>query len=123
MTSKNNPHNLVVGQKLWYVSTRNVSSMPSHELEVMSIGRKWAICGEGWQKKKINIFDLSADGGYFTSPGVCYLSKKHHEKQGSLNRMWDDTRKLFDHRYSRPEHITEQDMIDITAIMERGVKK
>lgn len=115
-----NPHGLVVGQKLWYVSTRNLSSMPSHELVVKSLGRKWAVCGEGWREKKINLIDLSAHGGDFTSHGRCYLSRKDYEQKCRLEKMWSDTHALFNYKYSKPAHITEQDMIDITAIMERG---
>lgn len=119
MTDKN-PHGLVVGHKLYYVPTR-VSGASAHcELEIESIGRKWALCGSGWGAKKIDLVTLSADGGKYTSPGRCYLSKNHYEKTVRLNTMWGDIYNLFSNRYSKPDHITEQDMIDITAIMERG---
>ncbi len=117
MAENKNPHNIVVGQKLYYVPNRHNSSGAAREVTVEKVGKKWIAIDFG---HRIEIGTLIADGGKYSSPGCCFLSKKHYDEIVMLNVMWGDTRKLFDHRYSRPDHITEKDMIYITVIMERG---
>lgn len=114
-----NPHNLVVGQGIYYVPHRHNGSGNARHLIITKIGNKWATCGEN-RGYMVSLASLEVDGEGFTSPGRCYLTKKIYDDTCRLNKMWEDTLKLFAHRYSRPAHITEQDIIDITAIMERG---
>ncbi len=117
MTSKNNPHNIVVGQKLYYVPNRHNSSGAPRNVVVERVGKKWITCNDC---ARLDIDTLCGDGGKYSSPGSCYLTKNHYDELVMLGSMWSDVQQLFKSTYSRPYHITKQDMIDITAIMERG---
>jgi hypothetical protein len=114
-----NPHGIVVGQTLFYVPSTSWQGR-AREVHVAKIGRKWISCGEGWGEIRADLATLRVigDGYGDTWKGRCYISKAVHEKKVRLSTMWDDTRRLFANQYSLPAHITEQDIITITAIME-----
>ena len=79
---------LVVGQKLYYVPFHSRSDQ--EEVLVTKIGRKWATIGEGWSSLKISLDTWIADGGRYSSPGRCYLSKKVYEEEQLRCQVWRD---------------------------------
>ncbi len=85
-----NPHNLKVGQKLWRVAARQGSN---EFAEITKIGRKWATIGEGWGAEKVCLKDLYVDGGKYSSPAQCYLSKEAWERGGIVRAKWGEIRR------------------------------
>ena len=70
---------LKVGQKLWMVYSDHRRGH-SHEVTVEQVGRKWAYLDK-FNKSRIYIASLKVDGGEYSSPGQCYLSKEDYEKE------------------------------------------
>lgn len=112
--SEKNPHGIVVGQKLYYVPAHTWSG-EGREVKVDKVATKWIYCGA---RLRIDLKNLMADGEGYGTAGRCYLSKEIYDKKIRLDKMWSDVHKLFNRQYSRPSHITERDIIDLTAIME-----
>lgn len=74
---------LQVGQQLWYVPNKRPGQ--PYFVTVLKVGRKWAEIGH---RRRISIEGLFVDGGQYSSPGRCYLSKEDHEKEVALNSAW-----------------------------------
>lgn len=55
-------------------------------MTVNKVGRKWAAID---MHMRIDINTLAADGGNYSSPGQCYLSKEAYEAEVLLNETWD----------------------------------
>lgn len=85
-----NPHNLQVGQKLYFVHADPRRGTEGEEMTVTKIGRKWADTAHarGYAWHKINMETLSADGGQYSPPGRAYLSKTDHEEETRLQDAW-----------------------------------
>jgi hypothetical protein len=82
-----NPHNLQVGQSLWYVpSNRRDSERP---VTVQKIGNRWAAIG---YSLRIDLETLRADGGNYSSPGRCYLSEQDWTATKLADKEWNDLR-------------------------------
>lgn len=84
-----------VGQKLWYVPIERRHDPFSVMVE--SIGRKWFSVKADWYSLKINLEDFCADGGKYTSPGKCWLSKESYESEMELRSAWDDFKRRIPH--------------------------
>lgn len=94
---------LVIGQKLWFVTSTNRSRWGANDyyVSISKIGRKWVYVKHtegGYDKGRIGIDDLRMDGGDYTSPGECYISKESYEKEKHRNVVWE--RILNSIRYS-----------------------
>jgi hypothetical protein len=76
---------LTVGQKLWWVGRHRERS---YEVTVVTVGRKWATIDTGRPNYRIDLETLIADGGKYSSPGMCYLSKKHWEVEFRQRNAW-----------------------------------
>ena len=72
---------LIVGQKLWYVPSYGYRR-DGHEVTVEKIGRRWVTlagnCG------RIDKGTLFLDGGQYTSPGRCWLSREAYEESKAI---------------------------------------
>ena len=90
---------LTVGQKLWCVPSQRRGS--PHEVTVEKVGRKWANIG---YRDRIDIETLRIDGGEYSSPGTCYVSKQAYEDEIKLGQAWEAFRRSID--YSTPKGIT-----------------
>ena len=90
---------LSVGQKLIYVPSHvNRRTAPMiYEVEVEKIGIRWAYLKGGFSR--IDRNDLYADGGQYSSPGQCYLSREAYETKLRIARLWETFREKT---YRRP---------------------
>lgn len=71
---------------------------------VTKVGRKWAeISARGY---RIDKETLAIDGGGYTSPGRCYLTKDEHDAAENLRRAWSKLRDYVDRKYTAPEGVT-----------------
>lgn len=96
-------HELKVGQTLWYVPDRQRWSDPC-EVTIEKIGRKWATLQGHYGR--VDIETLCIDGGRYSSPGSCYISKEAYEAQVALNRAWAAFRKSVDRQHAPPSDCT-----------------
>lgn len=80
--------NLKVGQKLWYVP-RQARSGNAYEIEVQSVGRKWAYCSHN---TKIDIQSGDEDGGEYSSPDRAWTSKEEWQNHIDLQVAFQSLR-------------------------------
>lgn len=96
---------LSVGQKLWYVPRDSREVSQSREVTVTKIGRKWAEIDMGWRGSRIDLEDWRVDGGQYSSPGSCYVSRQAWDDERQRQRAWSS---LFSARPygGPPDHVT-----------------
>lgn len=110
-----NPHNLTVGQELWYVPGNGRRRDPG-SVTVQKIGRVWAeISREG----RISLETLWVDGGNYTSLGRCYLSKELHDAEILREQAWGMVYALMRHQYAAPKHLTTEEIRAIFGMLNR----
>ena len=71
-----------VGQALYYVPANRRDAPAS--LTIEKVGRKW-LTTDG---PRINAATLYADGGNYSSPGHCYLSREDYERHRADEAQW-----------------------------------
>lgn len=76
---------LKVGQKLWWVPNKRWGG-PQREVTVEKVGRIWAHLNE---RNRIDKQTLIADGGEYSSPGRCYLSKAEYDEYIERVTTWN----------------------------------
>jgi len=106
--SKNNVHGLEVGQRLWFVRKVNRSRYGENDyfVQISKVGRKWAEFSRVWADGsvhdhhvdgRLSLDSLKVDGGDYSSPGTCYLSKGTYdeelEREELFNKLGDFCRK------------------------------
>jgi len=105
---------LTVGQKLWFVNTQNRHAKP-HEIIVTKVGRKWA---ETNARYRINIDDLRADAGAYSSPGIAYLSEQHYLDEQALKAAWGEFHTKVHRMYSPPKGMNIAAIEHLTRLIE-----
>jgi len=96
---------LVVGQVLWFVLTHSRHSQPK-DVTVLKVGRNWAQIDNGM---RICVETLVADGGPYSPPGCCYLSKEVYEAEVALDKAWRELAKTIQYK-SVPDGVTVTDI-------------
>lgn len=88
-----------VGQQLYFVPAHK----PSHArlIEIEKVGRKWLTAG----RFKIDRETLEVDGGFYSSPGRCWLSQGDYEAAYRLALAWEQF-KLHLQNIPRPTGLT-----------------
>lgn len=83
--------NYEIGQKLYRVPYDRRYLANAHDVVITAIGRKWLTVKElEWtREERVDKEMLIVDGGQYSSPAKCYLSKQHYEDQLALNTAWD----------------------------------
>lgn len=104
-----NPHNLTVGQKLWFVPERNYHGAP-REVTVEKIGRVWATVNNA---PRVSLNTLMVDGGGYDSPGRCHLSRDVWEAERKRQIAWSPLRRKIMEQYDAPKDF---DPISVDAI-------
>lgn len=101
-----------VGQKLWFVRSERRSGEP-REVTVQKVGRVWAKLSNGLRCDATG----KVDGGNYTSPGHCHLSREDYElEQSRLAAWWTFKRNL--ERKQMPESLTIEALAQIAASLE-----
>jgi hypothetical protein len=82
----------VPGQKLLFVEKtvdgwRQGAVPREYEVEVASVGRKWATLKGRYGR--LNIITGEMDGEGYSAPGRFYLSREHYEAEQRADRAWD----------------------------------
>lgn len=94
---------LSVGQTLWMVPSARYAGPPC-EVTVTRVGRKWAEISRGGYR--IDKTTLYIDGGDYSSPGRCYLTRAEHDNEVAMQRAWDALRNLVERKYTPPDGMT-----------------
>lgn len=119
MSASKNPHNIQVGQQLWFVynDSRRGSS---RYVGVQSIGREWAAISSFGGKGRINLQTLRVDGGDYSSPGTCYVSEDAYEARVRLSAEWRVLRSELERSYAPPPDMTFEKIAQIREIIGKG---
>jgi hypothetical protein len=91
---------LTVGQELWLVPDRGLA----RAVKVVKVGRKWADLDN---RGRVDMATMALDGGEYSSPGRCYLSRDEHDREVELRIAWAYFAGLVcDHRRTPPEGVS-----------------
>lgn len=100
---------LKVGQTLWFVNSqyRNANEAgKGSEVTVEKVGRVWVQLSNG---HRIDKESMVADGGIYSSPGVCYLTEGDHKARLELCAVWRAfAEKISPHKV--PDGLTIEDI-------------
>jgi len=114
---------LVVGQKLWFVSSNRTWNplhqiKPGQEVEITKIGNKWVTISSA-RDHRFDKADpsMTIDGKGFSSPGRCFLTQEEFETKRKTQIVWDELRKLISNHYSYPIGTTIDDILKATEIL------
>lgn len=110
--SKNNVHDLEVGQKLYVVDGLNFHQVNKRWMEVIKIGRKWVTVKSDWIEYRVHIETLRIDGGVYSSPGRAYLSEQHYEDGVLRRQLWDGIKSRIPHNCPAHLRLDELRLID-----------
>lgn len=103
---------LTVGQELWYVPEDRRFVGQAHAVRITKIGRKWAEVGRGLGR--VNIETLWVDGGNYSSPGRCWLSREAWEAETIRQEAWSRLKEVVGRMWAAPDNISEADIRQIT---------
>lgn len=75
---------LTKGQTLFFVPS-HLRRREASDVEVTKVGRKWAQLSNG---HRIDVETMRVDGGGYTSPGRCWVSREDYEREVLRNQAW-----------------------------------
>lgn len=90
-----------VGQKLWCAYNQRYNQ--NEFAEVVKVGRKWI---ELSNRRRADKTTLIIDGGQYSSPGKCHISKEAYEEDQERLCRWDEFRKKISSIYHCPDNVT-----------------
>ena len=108
----------VVGQKLWYVSSRGRWGSPPQQQEVIvaKVGRKWFTVEPAWLGR-FAIDGWWADGGEYSSPGRLYESQAAYELECRRNRRWREFQQSVSSGFSLSRNLTAETILAAAKIL------
>lgn len=107
-----NPHNLKVGQKLWFVGARGFRN--EYEVEIINVGRVYASISRAG---RIFLDTLLVDGGGYSSPGRCYLSRDAWDAEKSRDLAWANIRSAISQQHSTPKDFDPIKLAEISKLL------
>jgi hypothetical protein len=115
MTEELGEKMLTVGQELWYVPADRRYLGGACAVRVLKVGRKWAEVSSNLGR--IDAQSLWVDGGKYSSPGRCWLSKEAWEAAEALNSAWSEFYRDMYGRHVPPDHVTVAIIAQVRAIL------
>lgn len=114
-----NVHNLKVGQELYWTTTVNRSRYGGNDcwVTIEKVGRKWAHLING---HRIELENLIADGGGYSSPGRCYMTREEVVEERKVNKLWQKIKN--DTRYLQSPDCSYEDLCKITALLKLEIE-
>lgn len=94
-----------VGQKLWFVPSMYYHHKTPVEVVITKVGRVWLQTSN----HRINAITLEADGGKYSSPGKCYLSKEEYDAVNLKEVLWKSIKTDIAYM-SVPDSVTIENM-------------
>jgi hypothetical protein len=93
---------VVVGQMIWWVSTRGrVSPELGEWVSVEKVGRIWITLSNGLRINRENLVVEPSNSGYSCS-GKAYLTLEAHQEVILRDHAWSSLRNFVDRHYSTP---------------------
>lgn len=110
-----NPHNIEVGQELFWKTTTNRSKFADNDyaVTVLKVGTKWIALDN---RERISTVDLIADGAGYSPHGKAYLTEEEFRLEQSKNTQWDKLTSYIRHQYSVP-NISLEDINKIVVLL------
>jgi hypothetical protein len=106
---------LTVGQELWYAPADRRYLGGACAVRVLKVGRKWADVDH--HIGRVDAESLWVDGGKYSSPGRCWLSKETWEAEEARRSAWDQLRRDVYGQHPPPEHITTEQIENVRALL------
>lgn len=103
---------LTIGQKLWFVPSYNYQPF---DVEVKSIGRKWAKVAGGRTEMRLDIETLRPhedDGS-----GIAYLSREDYEARQALSQEWLKLRASLSRSSNAPDGVTVKKIAEARKLL------
>lgn len=102
-----------IGQKLFRDENLNFQRGEACQswVTIEKVGRKWLTVDYG---ERVNIETLEVDGGQYSSPGQCYLTKKEYDEKVVKDKIWEGVRRKCPYNTS---DISLENMIIIAKIL------
>lgn len=111
-----NPHNLTIGQKLWYVPGERRGE--PREVTIVTVGRKWFSVAEiSWARFDNERLKLDSEygGGVY-----CYLSREVYEAQVGLSVAWREFQRAVERARSTDPQITIENIAAARKLLGMG---
>src|SRR3990172_3755523 len=106
-------YNLQKGQTLYWVWHEPRKGPSNHIVTIDSVGRKWAVV-EG-AKYRVSMDTLIVDGGNYSSPARCYLSRESYESEKALKMEWEHLARSMNGRI--PAGVTVDDVCEARRLL------
>ena len=111
-----NPHNIQVGQELWFVPSRYGNERSEFGVKVEKVGRIWAEVIRYGRVLRIHLEDLHVDGGNYSSPGRVYLDRAVWDLENKQGELWSAIRKhIYDNQ--APTHVTVEKLEEFLRLI------
>lgn len=109
-----NPHNLAVGQKLWFVEMDQLGrTRGGSPVTLKKIGRCWAQTNGGI---RIHLETLNAvEPGY--PLGRAHLSKEAYAAENLVERAWRTLARALNSKFHAPDGVTIEDMAEAARLL------
>lgn len=107
-------HKITVGQQLWCAWNGAQNSYKDALVTITKVECDYAYFGHG----RVYLGDLTIDGGVYSSPGRCYLSKEEHDAQVRVKQAWLKLRN-FVAWAPTPPGLTEETINAAMALLDR----
>lgn len=108
-----------VGQELYY-EPFDARDRNNRMVRIIKIGRKWLELDGTWSKMRADIETLLVDGGKYSPPGQCYLSREARETEVLLLKGWRDLAKQIDGARTVPDGVTFEDIGKARELLRLG---
>jgi len=105
-----------IDQTLWFVPQDRRCKHQSRYDTISKVGREWVAMKSG-HRFRIDDPHRQADGKGYSSPGSFHLSKDDWDRQVALDSKWSVIAQHMRGIWSRPDHITDDDMAQLSRIL------
>ena len=92
-----------VGQTLWFHYDGYKGHKDDQEVTITQVGSRWIYLSNGYRVDKKTLI---ADGGGYSPPGRCYLSKKECDDELALIKEWGLLRRHLGVCYVPPKDMS-----------------
>jgi hypothetical protein len=128
--SSHNPHNLAVGQELWFEPrSSGLRNGEGSVVTIATVGRTWATLSKrhdgGARQMRIDLKSLVADGAGWNSPGTCHMNRAEHLREKYRLRLWQDLNAGLRNipSYSTPATVSTGELLEVMRLLNLPIPK
>jgi hypothetical protein len=113
-----NPHNIKVGQKLWFVPWRE--HRKRGDVEIVRVGRKYGALNTAGSASighndRLNLESLRVEVDGYGTVGQCYLDREEYERREAAYKAWSALKAAIGYRC--PEGVTVEDIAQARRLL------